>query len=395
VPRIRPYPAALQTWLIVTLLLVTAPQSPAQTEGGAPDPTPGELAREAEAAGRREAEQRAARERESARARAEREEEQRRIEEEQRRASAEAAAPYEDEIAKQRALQGDLLWEATGRGSPRPEGERFEMAPRHRANGDNLDPRIADAAPRDRKLPSEIFDESRVEIPVGQWGNARVLIVRKLELDADGDRKPELVRYIDRASGEKLRQEEDRNYDGITDAISEYRDGRLSVRVLDSNDDGNPDVWESYAAGLIVLREIDRDDDGVRDVFYRYQGDSLAQERHDANNDGRVDLLIVYENRLRIRTEEDTDRDGRVDTWTLYGPADPVHGAEQIVRIERDRAGRGFADSFEVFENEGGRATLQRREEDLNGDGEIDVISFYEDGRLRRRQITNPDAAPP
>ena len=39
-----------------------------------------------------------------------------------------------------------------------------------------------------------------------------------------------------------------------------------------------------------------------------------------------------------------------------------------------------------------GRSLLLRREEDVNGDGEIDVVSFYVAGKLRRRQVRDPEA---
>jgi hypothetical protein len=63
-----------------------------------------------------------------------------------------------------------------------------------------------------------------------------------------------------------------------------------------------------------------------------------------------------------------------------------------VIRIDRDVQGRGFADTFEIFEMRDGKAEIVRREEDRNGDGSVDVISFYESGKLRRRLITDPDA---
>jgi hypothetical protein len=89
-----------------------------------------------------------------------------------------------------------------------------------------------------------------------------------------------------------------------------------------------------------------------------------------------------------VRAEEDVDRDGRMDVWTRY---DIEAGRERVVRIERDTRGRGFADTFEIFEPRDDESVLVRREEDLNGDGEIDVVSFYAGGKLRRRQIRDAD----
>ena len=51
-------------------------------------------------------------------------------------------------------------------------------------------------------------------------------------------------------------------------------------------------------------------------------------------------------------------------------------------------------DTFETFEARDGKAVLKKREEDLNGDGEIDVTSLYRNGKLYRREILDPDLVP-
>lgn len=309
-----------------------------------------------------------------------------RIRREEATASA-AARGIEAELARERARQADLLGAVTGRGpktgSPLP--------PPPVVDDDYADPRIAAPSPPLRELPDEIFDRSDEIIRAGTWGNREELRVVRLVLDADGDRHPELIRYVDRKSGKLLRQEEDRNFDGVIDSWWQFESGVLRSRTLDGNDDGNPDAFETYAEGRMVARELDRDDDGVRDVFYRYRGDSLVEERHDSNNDGVIDIVIVYEERLRVRTEEDVDRDGRMDVWTRYVNEG---GHERVARIERDSRGNGLADTFEVFEAKGGSSILLRREEDLDGDGRIDVVSFYVGGKLRRRQIRDGDVVP-
>jgi antitoxin component YwqK of YwqJK toxin-antitoxin module len=373
---------------VALLLSVAAGSALGQDDPGAVDPA---LLQEIEQAVRLERELRESRE---AEARAERAaEEQARLDAEEAKRTKRAAeeGAYESQISEQQEVQHDLLWAATGRGKPRDGAERTVVESPAGFDPAGIEPRTASRAPQERDLPLGIFDREDVDIASGTWGNEEALRLRKLSLDADGDGKLELVRYVDPQTGEIIRQEEDRNYDGMTDAWSEYRSGRIVLRVLDGNDDGNPDAWEHYRDGRLSLRELDRDDDGVRDVFYRYSGDSLVQEKHDSNNDGKIDLVISYEGRLRVRAEEDLDRDGRIDTWTIYvSPA----GSEQVSRIERDKNGRGFADTFEVFETRNGKATLTRREEDMNGDGKIDIVSFYENGKLRRRQISNPDAVP-
>ena len=306
----------------------------------------------------------------------------------------ESAQALERALSEAQILQDELSRLHRNPGADSTPTELLAIPAPLDAEGWGHDPRIAARAPAQRELPPDIFDESRALIPAGQWQNPEPLRVIRLELDADGDNKPELVRFLDSVTRELLREEADRNYDGVLDAWNDYRSGALAGRVLDENDDGNPDVFERYRDGLLVVRELDRDDDGVRDVFYRYRGDSLHEEGHDADNDGVVDLVIVYEARRRVRAKEDTDHDGRMDLWTRYAPGEAGEEGEEVAQIEHDHAGRGYADTFEYFEIQAGKTLLVRRERDIDGDGQVDVVSFYIDGRLRRRQIADTDRVP-
>lgn len=253
--------------------------------------------------------------------------------------------------------------------------------------------RMAPEAPEIRDLPRSIFSSESVTIPAGTLGfeNSRKLKLTRLVLDADGDGVPEVVRYVDRKTDAWIRQEEDRNYDGTMDAFYRFEGGQLVVRELDGNDDGRSEIRERYAGRRMVARTLDRDDDGVVDAFYDYEGPYLARERHDADNDGEIDLLIQYREGRRVKSEEDTDRDGRVDTWIHYALVD---GLETVSQIESDKTGRGFADTYETFEAHQGKAILARREEDLDGDGAIDLISIYRAGKLVRREILKPEVVP-
>lgn len=258
------------------------------------------------------------------------------------------------------------------------------------------DPRLAPGVPEVRDLPRAIFSGESVTIAPGTAGfnNNRKLKVTRLSLDADRDGTPEIVRYLDRKTKAWLRQEEDRNYDGRMDSFLRFEGKRLVERFLDNNDDGQLDIFEHYADGLMVSRSLDRDDDGVVDAYYDYEGKFLARERHDANNDSKIDLVIDYRGGRRVSSEEDTDRNGRTDTWIRYRYRD---GFETISHIDSDKAGRGFADTFETFETldpDPGRAVLKRREEDLDGDGSIDMVSIYRKGKLVRRNILHPEVVP-
>jgi len=254
-------------------------------------------------------------------------------------------------------------------------------------------PRLAPGEPTLRELPRAIFSEKSITIAPGTPGfdNKKKRKVTKLVLDADRDGNPEVVRFIDRKSKALIRQEEDRDYDGNKDAVLRFERGRITSQELDTNNDGRPDIWERYEKGRQVERKLDRDHDGVADAFYEFEGKYLVRERHDANNDSEFDLHVEYRKGRRAKAREDTDRDGRVDTWIRYGFTD---GREIVTHIELDKSGRGFADTFESFEANGDKTVIARREEDLDGDGEIDMVSIYRRGKLVRREILKPEVVP-
>ena len=52
------------------------------------------------------------------------------------------------------------------------------------------------------------------------------------------------------------------------------------------------------------------------------------------------------------------------------------------------------ADVFETYETSDGETRISRKEEDINGDGEIDIISTYENGRLVQRAISDEALSP-
>jgi hypothetical protein len=291
----------------------------------------------------------------------------------------------EAELERQEKLLDEMAAEReAGTSPPETPSDGRDLASR-------ADPRSAPAAPEDRVLPLAIFDKEERSIGEGEWGNDSELLVIARTLDADEDGHPEQVRYFDAQPGAFLRKEQDRDYDGRLDSWSSYEDGALVRRELDENGDGTPDAFEEYADGLMTSREVDRNHDGTRDAFYTYQGDSLTLQRHDSDDDGQIDLVVRFEDRRRVRLDEDRDRDGRFDQWTQYG----VAGDEEVVtRVERDSSGDGNPDVFESYEAVEGETLLAKREEDKDGDGRIDITSIYRNGKLVRREISDPDLVP-
>ena len=170
---------------------------------------------------------------------------------------------------------------------------------------------------------------------------------------ADGNGRPEEVRYFDVETNALLRREEDRDLDGNTDTWSRYERGALVERVLDTNADGRPDEWEFYANGRMTLREVDAITTASKDAIYRYRNDSLAEVRRDTDADGAIDHVENFEHRQRVQMIDDANRDERMDTWTTYRVVD---GQEVVVRIERDTQGRGKPNVFETYRAAPGQA---------------------------------------
>ena len=129
----------------------------------------------------------------------------------------------------------------------------------------------------------------------------------------------------------------------------------------------------------------------MKDVFYRYDGTELVEKLRDVNNDGTIDRVETFTARHRIRTEEDRSLNGRMDTWTTYQVVD---GHEVVARVERDSRDRGKPNIVEIYETRGAETRLARKEEDMDGDGTVDVVSTYEGGRLVQRAISDEALSP-
>jgi hypothetical protein len=389
---IRVYAAvfALAAFVISAYAVVPFPAS-AESSQSDLERDEADLLREIEAAQKREAEiARREAERNAVRARRVAEKQRRIAEENQARKRAKEET-IQTQIAREIELQDEML-------RRRDRNETAQTRDVLGAHADSMggnfigdtQAALAPEEPELRDLPRAIFGEKSITIGANTPGfdNKKKRKLIKLTLDADGDGKPEVVRFVDRKTDVLVRQEEDRDYDGRIDSVLRFARGELSAREIDTNNDGRPDIWERYKSGRQVERNLDRDYNGTPDAFYEFEGKFLARERHDADNDGKVDLWIKYKAGRRALAEEDRDRDGRVDSWTRYGLVD---GRESVTRIELDKSGRGFADTFDSFEANNGKSTIARREEDLDGDGEIDIVSIYRHGKLIRREILKPE----
>jgi tetratricopeptide (TPR) repeat protein len=134
-----------------------------------------------------------------------------------------------------------------------------------------------------------------------------------------------------------------------------------------------------------VLREDDTDGDRRADRWIAYE-ENARSEVYEARGADRPAVRVVFtEAGARVaRVELDDDADGR--------PERILHYRQGTLSGEaRDSDGDGRLDTFDRLDPEG-RVAL--REEDVDGDGAIDVRSVYEAGRLIRRELSRPELVP-
>ncbi len=203
-------------------------------------------------------------------------------------------------------------------------------------------------------------------------------LVRK-ERDVNGDKVPDIIRTYD-GTGRLVRQEEDSRLDGRMDTWTYYENGHPVRKESDTNGDGRVDLWAIYdGAGDLVRTEADTDHNEHRDRVVLYtQGEMVEEQRYSPDLDPPR-LIVTYADGKQSRKQEDTDGDGRMDRVTEYD------GAGHVAKVSRDPSERGAFTRFAYYEPKTG--DVLREEEDLNGDKTIDVISYYEEGRLIRREF--------
>jgi hypothetical protein len=149
-------------------------------------------------------------------------------------------------------------------------------------------------------------------------------------------------------------------------------DGALLARYYFAEDTTTP-----------VLREEDTDGDGNPDRWVGYEDGVVAEAWEAQTPGGPPSLHVVYgpEGTPIKRVELDHDGDGRLDRLFVYAGG-------QLREDSWDTNGDGAFDRFQQFDEDG---SLTLREEDVDGDEEIDVRTAYNKGRIVRREILNAE----
>lgn len=120
-----------------------------------------------------------------------------------------------------------------------------------------------------------------------------VMVCRESDVNGDGTR--DVVRYYT-DEGRPMREESDRNFNGVMDQILFYEEGRVVRMERDSTDNGMVDIKVFYEDGKPSRSE--------RDMAGRSTPTEWRPDRWEYYDDGRM-----------VRMGTDLDGDGRVDRW--------------------------------------------------------------------------------
>ena len=248
--------------------------------------------------------------------------------------------------------------------TPPPVGAAPRPAPVRTARLSIAD-ELAALQQRTRPVASEVIPEPALEIP----GSARAesLGVADRVTDRDGDARPDHWEYqengkrirelfdengdgrpdrtvlYDPESGLESHIEEDRNLDGRLDSWIDYRGGQLARQRRDTDYDGSPDNWSFYRAGQLARQEIDLNGDGFRNRIAFFDAGRLVREREDLDGDGRTDRVTHYDELERVaKRDEDRDSDGKIDTRSFYEAGKLVRRemvSDELTPIEPEELG--------------------------------------------------------
>lgn len=120
-----------------------------------------------------------------------------------------------------------------------------------------------------------------------------VMVCRESDLNSDG--RKDVVRYYN-DEGRPMREEADRDFDGIMDQVTYYQDGLVVRKEVDTDRNGIVDLKVFYDAGKPVRAEAD------------LAGRSTATE-------WKPNRWEYFEDNRMVRMGTDLDGDGRVDRW--------------------------------------------------------------------------------
>ena len=137
---------------------------------------------------------------------------------------------------------------------------------------------------------------------MGEGSLSRLVLVCR-EADLNGDGRKDVVRLYNE-EGRPMREEADRDFDGAIDEITEFTDGRITLRQVDTSGNGMIDTKIFYEAGEPVRAERDMNNRSTvaewrPDRWEYYVDGRTVRIGTDVNGDGKVDRWDRDEDRLR------------------------------------------------------------------------------------------------
>ena len=92
--------------------------------------------------------------------------------------------------------------------------------------------------------------------------------------------------------------------------------------TIDKNGDGKPDEWFTYnLKGELVSLKKDRNFDGKIDYIESYKNGKISVLMVDMNGNGVFEAILHYDDQGRMETlERDLDDDGKIDRIIHYDP---------------------------------------------------------------------------
>lgn len=161
-------------------------------------------------------------------------------------------------------------------------------------------------------------------------------------------------RRCDATGAGRSQSEYDTNADGVPDVRKVFQiegEGQeahpvLICREVDLNHDGTKDVFRFYNdQGRTLREEEDRNFDGLLDVITYFDGGEVVRREFDMNHDGMIDMRMFYRDHRPYRAEREMQNDNaadfRPDYWEFYD----TRG--HVVRIGWDYDHDGRADRWD------------------------------------------------
>jgi len=148
--------------------------------------------------------------------------------------------------------------------------------------------------------------------------------------DLDGDGKEDVWKYYVRVGDEKTPKKErtrllakkelDLNHDGTVDMSIHYNKfGEVVREVMDHDFDGKTDAVDYYLDGKQYKREVKLNFKQQTSIWRFYENDKLVRKEKDTTGNGKPDLFEYYEKEKLIRIGYDKNGDGKPDYYDEVG----------------------------------------------------------------------------